>query len=125
MSPTGLWASSLFRSDCLPRMALMSRHQGILPYFLLLALLLIPMGCRQDVPPSALPNNGSPMVRVRLVENRDTVKLAASSPPKVSTGADRPQSFNIPVAVDVTLTPGGWRIGNQTLGTGELIVEPN
>ncbi len=65
------------------------------------------------------------MVRVRLLESRDVVKLAATSPPTVRTGADRPQSFNIPAAVEISLTPGGWRIGNAKLGTGELVFEPS
>ncbi len=66
-------------------MALMSRYNGLL-LILLTAFVLIPLGCRQDVPPSALPDNKSPIVRVRLLESRDVVKLSATSPPMVRAG---------------------------------------
>lgn len=102
----------------------MSQRIGII-LLLLLALLLLPLGCAQDVQPSALPDNRTPIVRVRLIENRDVVRIAASSPPSVKSGADRAQSFNMQTAVDVTLSAGGWRVGNQTLGTGELVFEPS
>jgi stage II sporulation protein D len=103
-------------------------------FLILLALVAttvaLPLGCRQDGQTAVTPQQqtaGKPVVRVRILENREKVSIAASAPLVARAGADRPISLNLPTGtpVDVWLTAGGWRIGNQTLGTGELRLEPS
>jgi stage II sporulation protein D len=95
--------------------------------FLLLALLFAwPFGCRQDMGSVSPRDPKSPLVRVRLLDNRDRISLTATANPSVRAGADRAVTLNLPsgTPVDVSLAAGGWRVGNQTLGTGELVIEP-
>jgi stage II sporulation protein D len=93
---------------------------------LLLALLLSPLGCSQDMQSGSSVNSLSPHVRVRILENQNNVSILATRAPVVQSGADPAISLNLPPGqgVNLSLTAGGWQIGNQTLGTGELVIEP-
>jgi stage II sporulation protein D len=84
------------------------------------------MGCSQNIPSGSNASALAPHVRVRILENRDRVSIQATHAPLVRAGADQPIALNLPAGqpVGLSLTSGGWQIGNQTLGTGELVVEP-
>jgi stage II sporulation protein D len=90
-----------------------------------LALSLIPSGCGQNQNHAALPS-GAPMVRVLIVENRQHIDLAASTPPTVRVGNGTAQRLELPhnTPVGVFYTAAGWKVGESILGTGELSIEP-
>jgi stage II sporulation protein D len=108
-----------------------TQRTGFLILLAITALIALPLGCRQDAQnTSVAPQQqaaGKPIVRVRILENRDKVSIAASAPLVARAGADRSVSLNLPsgTPVEVWLTPGGWRVGSQVLGTGELRLEPS
>ncbi|HEV7298264.1 MAG TPA: SpoIID/LytB domain-containing protein [Tepidisphaeraceae bacterium] len=105
----------------------MTQRIGLIILAALLLVLLPFGGCQQDNLSSVSPRDPkSPVVRVRLLEGRDRIALTASANPTVRTGADRPITLNLPhgTPIDVTLAAGGWRVGDQMLGTGELVIEP-
>lgn len=93
---------------------------------LVLAALLLPMGCgRKDVPRSS---EGAPVVRVRLLQDQHLVTLTASRRPTVSIGAAKPVALDLDrnTAVPLRLTSQGWRVGDETLmSPGELTIEPD
>src|SRR4051794_30797072 len=95
---------------------------------LFVALLLWPLGCtQQNVRPSA--NEQAPVVRVRVLENQQSVTLSAPHPPRArlsSQGQVRRLNFaNSGSGVPLPLnTAGAWQIGPATLGPGELLIAP-
>ncbi|MDB5303436.1 MAG: hypothetical protein JWM97_985 [Phycisphaerales bacterium] len=91
--------------------------------FLLLSL--IPPGCGQNQNRATLPA-GAPIVRVLILENRPRIDLAASTSPTIRVGNGPEQRLDLPhnAPVGVFYTPGGWKIGESVLGTGELTLQP-
>ena len=90
---------------------------------LLTVLLLAPAGCSPDYRVS----ENAPMVRVRILENQEQVLVAASAAPVMtSTGDNTPRQLNLPGGngVPVTLSPGGWHVGNVTIASGSLTIQP-
>lgn len=86
---------------------------------------LWPAGCSQDAGRGGIPS-GTPTVRVLLLENQQHVSLAASTPPTVRVGSQstgRQLNFPAGVAVPVSLSASGWRIGTAQLGSGEMYLE--
>lgn len=99
------------------------RLSAILYSLCLLGLvLLLPAGCVRNT--NTL--TGAPVVRVRLLEHVNSVTLAASEPAVFRAGSDKtPYRLRLPSSgVPVILSPGGWRVGDKTLGTGILTVRP-
>jgi stage II sporulation protein D len=91
---------------------------------LLLAFLLAPAGCG---PNYQRPAGNVPAIRVRLLSSQQQVTFSASAPPTViSSGDDQPRRLEFPggVAVPVTLSPSGWRIGQSTFVSGVLTLQP-
>ncbi|MGH7213802.1 MAG: SpoIID/LytB domain-containing protein, partial [Tepidisphaeraceae bacterium] len=90
-------------------------------------LLLLPLGCSQNVGRPPLPAS-VPVVRVRLLESQQQVNVTATEPPIVRTSKDpelRRLNFPEGVAVQVGLSSSGsWQVGNVTLGQGELTMTP-
>ncbi len=94
---------------------------GILAVLLL--GLLAPAGCSSSPPVT----ESGPTIRVKLLGAQEQVTVAASaSPIFTSSGENSPRRLDFPgnAAVPVTLSPGGWRVGNATFNTGELTVNP-
>lgn len=98
--------------------------------FTLLALgaLLVttPWGCTPKAEVEPTPTI-SRLLRVRLMAAQDAVVVSAAVVPRYRLGTDPTERLlNLPpnVAVPVTLTPQGWRCGNATLGTGDLVLIP-
>src|SRR6185437_5900357 len=86
---------------------------------------LLPAGCsesqhRVDV------TQGSLMVRVLVMENRPQVDLSATQPPLVRVGTGSPEQIGIAdgLAVNISHTGAGWKIGNLDFPTGELCIDP-
>ncbi len=94
--------------------------------WLLGPLLFIPLACAPNLGPSGVPP-GTPTVRVLLLENRQTVSLSASAAPTVRVGGGSSQRLNFPSgsSVAVSLNASGWQIGNASLGSGEMVLEPS
>ena len=70
---------------------------------------------------------GEPIVRVRIFERQSQVTLTANQPPLVHTDSDpTPKTLNLPpgIAVQVSLSRDGWRIGNAVVGRGPLVIRP-
>jgi stage II sporulation protein D len=90
---------------------------------------LLPIGCSQGCNQNrnlgTVPN-GTPAVRVLLLENRASVNLSATEQPTVQVGSGPIQVINLSggATVAVSLTPAGWRVGAATLGGGTLTVRP-
>jgi stage II sporulation protein D len=102
--------------------------------FLTLALivcLLHHVGCNprpdaQEQPESAAKPvaPGVPVVRVRLLEGQTAVTLRANQPSVVKINGNL-VNLSLPTsAVQVSLEPTGWRIGNAGVGAGELTIQP-
>lgn len=94
--------------------------------WLLGSLLFIPLACAPNLGQTGVPP-GTPTVRVLLLENRTTVSLSASAASKVRIGSGATQRLNFPSgdAVAVSLSPSGWQIGNASLGSGEMVLDPS
>ena len=93
---------------------------------LILATLLLPASCRQDVRAPAIEK--TPTIRVRLFTNLSEARVAAAAqPPRVVAGGVE-RRLNFPASGDVplTLTASGWQIGSLNLEgkDAELIIEP-
>lgn len=93
----------------------------------LVALLLFwPTGCGRNPPPGVVAP-GTPVVRVRLLQDQQRIMLSADQPPIVRVASDNtPRRLNFPknATVPIVYSPRGWSIGNVLLGTGELTVLP-
>ena len=89
-----------------------------------LCLLLSPAGCSHSG--NGVPE-GTPLVRVLLLEDQRQVNVSASASPTVHVGDSSGRQLNFPsgIAVPVSLTAAGWRIGSATLGSGEMLLEPS
>src|SRR4051812_13127350 len=98
---------------------------GVVLLALATVLVLWPgTGCRRE-PPRVM---HGPVVRVRLLAGAAEVQLAATDPPTLRATSDSsPQKIPFPpdTAMQVALSSDGWRVGEVTLGTGELIVQPS
>ena len=94
--------------------------------FWLVSLLYLPAGCGQNLRESSV-SPGTPTVRVLLLENRQQVVLTAAADPMARVGSRAAVPLNFPrgMEIPVTLTPSGWHIGGATLGTGELVLDPD
>src|SRR5437868_6179606 len=98
----------------------------LIPLFLI-GTVLSPSGCSHESAPYSAPQ-GTPKVRVLLLENQTRVTLAAVAPPIVHVGRQSPaQQLNFPpgISVPLELTPTGWQLGTAQLGPGELLMEPS
>lgn len=94
--------------------------------FALAPALLFPLGCSENNKVVSRPTSAH-IMRVRLLQGLDTVTIAASQPPLYKTGSDPTQRLlNLPTAKPyaVTLSSGQWKVGNTTLGSGELTILP-
>src|SRR5690606_4229751 len=93
---------------------------------LFLLLFLLPLGCGQPVH-TPVPE-GTPIVRVRILENLKQVTVAASEEPSIrftSEPAPRRLRLSGGASTSIALQPTGtWQIGNQTLGSGEMHILP-
>lgn len=102
-------------------------RRGPFVWFCLTALLAIwPAGCSQDSGLSTAPP-GTPSIRVLLLENQQQVNVSATASPAARLGSSPVvHRLNFPrnVAVPVSLTRAGWRVGTALLGTGEMLLEP-
>lgn len=99
----------------------------LLALALLLPAALVPVGgCRQDLGITNSTGSKGHVVRVRIYEGRDRVSLAATHAPSIRVGEQRPLTLNFPkdTPVAVSLVGGQWVVGNQTLGKGEMTIEP-
>ena len=90
-------------------------------------LSLWPAGCSQNAGHSAI-SQGTPLIRVLLLENQQHVELSATASPAVQVGAQSPGQqlrFSPGVSAPVSLSPTGWSIGNAQLPRGELMLDPS
>jgi len=85
------------------------------------------VGCGEKAPPSIPPALGTPIVRVRLIQDTSKVTLAATGSPLIRTTAGSARHIDLPShpAVPLTLDAAGWKIGSATLPPVELIIEPD
>jgi stage II sporulation protein D len=91
--------------------------------FILLGLLLLPGGCAS---PDFRVSDTAPVVRVQLLANQQQVTLSSTASAALKpAGASQVQHVSFGSGAIVTLTPGGWRIGNATYPPGELLLEPS
>jgi len=91
-----------------------------------LLVLLWPPGCAHRPPPRS--PEGTPLVRVRLLQDQHLVTITASRTPRVSVGSAAPVPLNLPhnTAVPVRLTSAGWRVGDETFASpGDLTILPD
>ncbi len=100
------------------------RHPGHIA-LLLGSLLFVPMGCGPNLGQADVPQ-GTPTVRVLLLENRQQVAISASAAPTVRVGGGETRRLNVSSSppVPVSLTASGWRIGNAALGQGVMVLDP-
>jgi len=84
-------------------------------------------GCTQETARVGMPP-GVPVVRVRLLQEQDEVRISASEVPLVRAGSDmtaQPVVFPKYPGVVVRLEQGQWRAeGLPPLGSGELVILP-
>lgn len=90
-------------------------------------LVLLPVGCSsQDLKPADFSGH-TPVLRVLVLQGKNTVQFTASQQPIVQTSST-PQPHRLDIApskaVPLALTPVGWRLGNVIVGTGELQINP-
>ena len=85
---------------------------------------LIQSGCTQSTPVAAMPQ-GTPAVRVLVLENRPHVDLSASEPPTVRVAGGPAQRAAMPAGsrIPVVATGSGWKVGDRTYARGELTIE--
>jgi stage II sporulation protein D len=99
---------------------------GRFTLFLLIAcvLTLLPAGCGPGGEPAHLPQ-GTPIVRVLLIESRLQILLAASQSPTIHLGNNAAQRINFPSGdVPVTLSAAGWTVGTLQLPRTDLAIDP-
>lgn len=104
----------------------MSRLKSCIALFLL-SLLAMVAGCAERGPAVILPK-GTPVIRVRLMQDCDQVVIGASDRVWAKSGQDMTASVvNFPsVGSVVRLYNGYWIAGTNTnLGSGELTLTPN
>ena len=91
-----------------------------------LIALLWPLGCAHR--PAPRPPEGTPLVRVRLLQDQHLVTITASRPPHASIGGAAPVPLELPrnTPVPVRFTGAGWRVGEETFASpGELTLIPD
>jgi len=90
---------------------------------LILALLLIPLGCSQDTSTQPIAAQ-APRIRVLLVEDADHVDLSAGAP-AVSLDS-HPLALQFPETTDVpaSLAADGWHLGRLLIRAGALTLAP-
>ena len=97
-------------------------------YLLLLSTCLFwPVGCSQDNSAHVAAPQGTPTLRVLLLENQQEVMLSASAAPVIHIGSDiNGQELRFPAGtpIAVSLSPTGWQIGSAHLGLGPMLMEP-
>ena len=82
-------------------------------------------GCSQNAGRNAVPQ-GTPFIRVLLLENQKQIELAATASPTVHVGSDsagQQLRFSGGAVVPVVLSPAGWKIGSAQLPRGELALD--
>jgi stage II sporulation protein D len=91
------------------------------------ALGLWGIGCIQKAPPRVVAGTGTPIVRVRLIENSSTVTLSSTGSAIIHSASGFTQHLDIPAnpGTAVTLKPTGWKFGTLGLDPGELTIEPD
>lgn len=92
---------------------------------LLLWGLLIPSGCS---PKMQRGDENAPIIRVQLLAGQEQVMVSATASPLVTSSAEgQPRRLDFPrgAGVPVTLSTQGWRVGNSTFASGELLVQPD
>ena len=80
----------------------------------------------QSAGAAAAQETAAPLVRVRLLGNTTKMNLAAGASPVLSADVlATPVRLNLPgEPVLVTLSAGGWRLGDQAFPRGELTLDP-
>ncbi len=92
--------------------------------WMVMLVLLSPIGCSQDAPTSDLTGQ-IPIVRVLLLNNRESVVISA--PRGASVSIDNAGLMPVPMptgGVRIELAPTGWRVGSVQLGKGSLVITP-
>ncbi len=87
------------------------------------AVSLLSTGCSQSQPPGIV-QQGPPMVRALVLENRPRVDLSATEPPMLRVGGGSAERVALPASTPVVYTGSGWKVGNLEFATGELSIEP-
>jgi stage II sporulation protein D (peptidoglycan lytic transglycosylase) len=88
--------------------------------------LLLFVGCSTSLNRNIAATN-PPIMRVRLLQSLDQIAVVASEPPLYRTESDpTPRLLGLPknMPILIALTPAGWRVGNTTLGSGNLTIQP-
>jgi len=103
----------------------MGRHFAMCR-FLGLLIFALPMGCSQTTGTRDV--GGIPVVRVRVLENIQQVTIAASTKPIIQFTSDKStKQLNLEggASTNIALAPtGAWRVGDLTLGGGEMHIVP-
>jgi stage II sporulation protein D len=89
------------------------------------SLALSQTGCSQNAGHNAVPQ-GTPTIRVLLLENQKEVELSATATPTVHVGSDsagQQLRFSPGVSAPILLSPAGWKVGSAQLPRGELTIE--
>ena len=87
-------------------------------------LLFLPLGCGQNLGEVSVPP-GTPVVRVLLLENRQQIGMAAPGEMVVQIGGQTAHRLTLAAGeARVSLTASGWHLGDASLGSGEMVVEP-
>jgi len=84
------------------------------------------LGCSSSPVPAEV-NPTATLLRVRILENQSQVQLTAAVAPRVFTTSDATprgvrMSAGAPYAL--TLSAGGWVLGNVAMGTGQMTILP-
>jgi stage II sporulation protein D len=90
-----------------------------------LAASLALAGCSQNAGRNPVPQ-GTPLIRVLLLENQKQLELSATASPTVHVGSDsagQQLRFLPGVSAPVALSPSGWKIGSAMLPRGELTLD--
>lgn len=93
---------------------------------LVAAVAIIPFGCQQQHGRFSSSPQGTPIVRVLLLDNRTHVNLAAQEPPTLRAPGASGARLNLSggSSVDVRRDGAGWRIGELAISNGEIVIEP-
>ena len=93
---------------------------------LFLLAVSLPSGCSQAIHPADF-SGKTPVLRVLILENQNSVMVTASEPPSVRRMTDlTARRVDIPAATPVAIkwNAQGWQMGTASLGTGELLLTP-
>lgn len=96
---------------------------------ILLALIVIPIGCStlRPAPVDSIAVKPEPVIRVLIHEEKPEALLSAEQPPILHTTANpNRRRVNVPAGSSVAIkhTGSGWTVGNVDVGSGELMIEP-